>query len=84
VKPYYFGQVHGVTCWMAHDDCALRAAANYLSARIEHDRGRLHLLREASSFAMTLRCEKRTVALEVARAILTASHDTDWKREETA
>jgi hypothetical protein len=82
VKPYHFGQVHGVTCWLAHDDCALRAAGNYLAARIEHDRGRLRLIREAGG--ITVQLEMRTVALEAARAILTASHETDWKREESA
>lgn len=82
MKPYYFGQQHSVTCWLAHEDCALRAASSYLTARIEHDRGRLHLIRSAA--AISAQAEMRTVALETARAILTASHDTDWKREESA
>lgn len=82
MKPYHFGSSHSVVCWTIHDDCALRAAASYLTARIEHDRARLGLIRSAG--AITVQLEMRKVALETAREILTASHETDWKRQESA
>jgi len=76
-----FGE-HSIHCWSQHDECALRAAVGYLSARIEHDRARAGLYRRAIN-ADPL-SEDRVLAVELARDLLTETHKINWKRADTA
>lgn len=69
---------HGPTCWLGHEHCALRAAADLMEARRAHAQSRRDLFRTAAQpnyFA-------RKDAVELARRVLTAAHETTWKREE--
>lgn len=73
---------HTVECWAVHDECALRAAVSYLTARIAHDRARTTLYRQAigaDPFA-----EDRVIAVDLARQLLDETHKIDWKRADSA
>lgn len=79
---------HSYDCWARHDECALRAAGSYLTARIEHDRARLSMYRKAIASgdrgASLVDEEWRKLALDLARDLLAETHKVNWKRERPA
>lgn len=75
---------HTINCWVEHPECALRAAVGYLTARIEHDRARTRMYRQALSINADPLDEGYELAVALARDLLRQNHKIDWKRADTA
>lgn len=69
---------HNPHCWLDHEDCALRAAANLMEARLAHAQSRKDLFRTALHPNFITRRD----TIELARRVLTENHQLTWKREE--
>lgn len=75
---------HSMECWAVHDDCALRSAISYLSARVEHDRARLTLYRRALNDTRPKNFEDWETAVGLARGLMADNSKIDWKRADSA
>lgn len=76
VRPW--DREHNPHCWMQHEDCALRAAADLMEARRAHAQSRRDLFRVAVQPNYITRRD----TIELARRVLTENHELTWKREE--
>ena len=70
---------HGPSCWITHDVCALRAAADLMEARTAHVTAQRDMFRMALRWNDT---DLRGEALDLARRVLHETHARNWKSEE--
>ena len=73
-----FSAMHGPQCVFepGHEDCALRTAISYLSARRAHDEAREKLYRAA--LKLDVLDETRIEAVELAKALALANERRSW------
>lgn len=78
-----FGE-HSTDCWQVHQECALRSAISYLSARVEHDRSRLRLYRKALNDPRRLADDDLLDVIGMAKNLMADNSKINWNRGATA